>query len=78
MSLMSANAIRAAEKGGPLLLRVPQAMGLLNIGRTTFYALVATGELELVKIGRNSYVRASALEMFVNELPPINMKSTAA
>lgn len=53
----------------PLLLSVEQAMETLGgIGRTTFYALVNSGDIELVKLGRRTFVTRKELERFVGTL----------
>ena len=38
----------------PVLLRVTEAARLLGLGRSTVYALVATGELKSVTFGRKA------------------------
>jgi len=52
----------------PRLLKVRQAQALLNIGNTKFYDLVKTGQLELVKVGRGSFVKTDAIDRFVDSL----------
>lgn len=52
----------------PLLLTITQAAGLLGVGRTTAYELVAEGQLEVVHIGRCARVPADAVEAFVQRL----------
>jgi predicted DNA-binding transcriptional regulator AlpA len=42
-----------------LLHPVPVVMQMLSIGRTTFYKLVYSGDLKLVKIGNKSLVADS-------------------
>lgn len=54
--------------GGPRLLKVRQAQALLNIGNSKFYELVKTGQIELVKVGRGSFVKADAIDRFVDGL----------
>ena len=51
-----------------LLFTPEHAADRLDIGRTTVYALMATGELRSVKIGRSRRVPAAALEAYVNRL----------
>ena len=48
-----------------LLLRVEDAAAALGIGRTKTYELIATGELEVVHIGRCCRVPIDALEAYV-------------
>lgn len=51
-----------------LLFTPEHAADKLDVGRTTVYALMATGELRSVKIGRSRRVPAAALEAYVNRL----------
>jgi len=45
------------------LLKVEEAMDVLRIGRTKFYALVKTGQIEVVRFGlRTTRVKSSSLE----------------
>jgi excisionase family DNA binding protein len=52
----------------PLLLTVEQAAKRLGIGRTTFYALVMSGEIESVPLGRLRRIPAECLEEYVERL----------
>jgi excisionase family DNA binding protein len=45
----------------PLLLRVDEAAEALALSRTKVYELMASGELESVKLGRSRRVPVSAL-----------------
>ena len=58
-----------AAIGGPGLFRVGDACRFLGIGRSRFYELVGEGQIELVKIGKASFVRRTFLEDFVRNLP---------
>jgi excisionase family DNA binding protein len=51
-----------------LLLTPEHAADKLDVGRTTVYALMASGELRSVKIGRSRRVPAAALEDYVSRL----------
>jgi excisionase family DNA binding protein len=51
-----------------LLLRIPKAADRLGLGRSKFYELIASGEIETVRIGRAVRVPADALEDFVQRL----------
>ena len=51
-----------------LLFTPEHAADKLDVGRTTVYALMATGELRSVKIGRSRRVPAAASEAYVNRL----------
>jgi excisionase family DNA binding protein len=52
----------------PLVLTVEQAAERLGIGRTVMYALVSSGAIESVQIGRLLRVPADALVTFLDEL----------
>lgn len=51
-----------------LLHPVPSAAAVLGIGRSTLYQLIASGEIEVVKIGRRTLVAQTELERYVREL----------
>jgi len=52
----------------PLVLTVEQAAARLGVGRTVMYALVSSGAVESVQIGRLRRVPADALVTFLDEL----------
>ena len=59
------NDYRQAER----LLYTVESMGdILDVGRTTVYGLIASGELQSIKIGRSRRVPADALEAYVAKL----------
>lgn len=45
-----------------------EAADYLNIGRTSFYKLMRSGEIESIKIGRLRRIRKSALDRYLDEL----------
>jgi excisionase family DNA binding protein len=51
-----------------LLLSPERVSERLDMGRTKVYELIATGELESVRIGRSRRVPAEAVESFVARL----------
>jgi excisionase family DNA binding protein len=51
-----------------LVLTVEEAADRLGIGRTLMYALITTGEVESVRIGRLRRIPAAALENYVKGL----------
>ena len=53
---------------GPLLLSVDQAAESLGVGMTLMRALVSSGEVESVKIGRLRRVPSDALSAYVAQL----------
>ncbi len=48
-----------------LLLRIPEVMSALGLGRTKVYELIATGELPVVRVGRAVRISSTALEKWV-------------
>jgi predicted DNA-binding transcriptional regulator AlpA len=53
------------QSPAPLLHPVPAALKMLSIGRTSFYKLVDSGEIKLVKIGAKSLVADSNIREFI-------------
>jgi excisionase family DNA binding protein len=49
----------------PICVRVPEACRLTGIGRSKFYQLVASGEIQVVKIGSMTLVPFEGLRQFV-------------
>ena len=49
----------------PLCVTIDEAAGLLSIGRTRVYQLVAAGEIEMIKIGKSSRVTTESLNSFL-------------
>lgn len=62
--------LRSGKKGGGvvLLLSVAEAARALSLGRSKTYELIASGELEVVHIGRCSRVPVDAVEAYVERL----------
>jgi excisionase family DNA binding protein len=61
-----------------LLFTVEEAARRLNIGRTTMYALVSSGAVESITIGRLRRVPSECLDSFVAALRSSNQGETAA
>jgi excisionase family DNA binding protein len=61
-----------------VLLTVEEAADRLRIGRTTMYALVSSGAVESVKVGRLRRVPTEAVDAYVTVLRTISQPSTAA
>jgi excisionase family DNA binding protein len=51
-----------------LLVSVPDACRMLSVGKTYFYALVSSGAVRIVKMGRASRVKVSDLQELVSRL----------
>lgn len=49
----------------PLTVRVETAMRMLGLGRTKFYELIGTGEIETIKVGKSRLVVFESLQRFV-------------
>lgn len=54
-----------AASSKPLAVRIPEAARMIGIGRSTFYLLIAAGEIETFKIGSATLVPVTSLEAFV-------------
>jgi len=50
------------------LFTVPQTQAMLGIGRTTLWNMVASGEIESVRIGRSRRITAEVIDQFVEGL----------
>ena len=46
----------------PLAVRIPDAVRMTGIGRSKLYELIASGDLETIKIGRCTLVTVAALK----------------
>jgi len=62
-----ANPLRNPQEGASqrLLLRIPEAVETLGIGRTNIYELIATGELPTIRVGRAVRISVSTLQKCV-------------
>jgi excisionase family DNA binding protein len=49
----------------PLTVRIREACRLTGIGRSKLYELIATGEIEVVKVGAITLVPVSSLTSFL-------------
>lgn len=48
---------------------IGEAVRLFGIGRTKLYELIQNGDIEAVKLGRRTLVRASSARAFIDSLP---------
>ena len=60
--------LRDVLAGEPLLLTPEKAAEVLRLGRTTVYALMKSGELRPVHIGRSCRLSRAELERYVRRL----------
>lgn len=47
--------------------RPESAMQVLDVGRTTMYALIRSGEIESIKVGRSRIIPAESLREFIGK-----------
>lgn len=57
-----------APPASSLMLTVEEAAQQLRIGRTQMFALIASGEVNSVKIGRSRRIPRAALDAYVAQL----------
>jgi excisionase family DNA binding protein len=58
--------VSAREKMEPITCSIDDGRAALGIGRTSFYALLKSGEIEAIKLGRRRLIYTKSLEAFVN------------
>lgn len=46
----------------PICVRIPVAVKLTGISRSTLYELMGEGEIEVVKVGRSTFIRYESLK----------------
>lgn len=49
----------------PLAYSIKDAVQVSSIGRTTLYGLIASGDIETVKVGKRRLVKAASLARFI-------------
>jgi excisionase family DNA binding protein len=50
-------------------LSVGEAVRMFGIGRTKLYELIRRGDIEAVKLGRRTLIRAASARAFIDNLP---------
>ena len=50
----------------PITVRVPGALQLTGLSRTKLYALIAAGEIEIVKVGAATLIVVDSIHAFVD------------
>ncbi len=58
----------------PLAVRIPDAVRMTGIGRSKLYQLIASGELETIKIGRCTLITLDALRSLLANAQDPNFK----
>jgi len=59
------NIERMAQSVEPLAVRIPLAAQMLGIGKSTLYEMIASGEIETIKVGRSTLVPTDSLRAFL-------------
>lgn len=57
----------------PENISIGEAVRLFGIGRTKLYELIQKGEIDAVKLGRRTLVRAHSARSFIDSLPRIGL-----
>ena len=60
-----------------LLIGIADAAETLGVGRSTAYALIHTGDLETVKIGRRALITAASVRDYVERLTSTDTRPAA-
>lgn len=55
----------AAELQMPLTVRIPAAVRMTGIGRSKLYELIASGDIEVVKIGSATLIPVASLQALI-------------
>jgi excisionase family DNA binding protein len=50
-----------------LLLRIPEVMTMLGLGRTKIYELIGSGDLPVIRVGKAVRIPVTVLEKWVEE-----------
>ena len=50
----------------PICVRINDAARMIGVGRTKLYELIATGEVEVVKLGKSTRVMTASLRALVD------------
>ncbi|MGD9714215.1 MAG: helix-turn-helix transcriptional regulator [Thermomicrobiales bacterium] len=53
----------------PIALSIPEAAAAIGVGRSTFYKLVSSCEIPVIKIGNRTLVRVADLEVWIAKQP---------
>ena len=62
----AATARIAAQAMEPIAVRIAEAMRLTGIGRSKLYELIASGDIETVKIGRCTLIPTTSLHDLID------------
>ena len=50
----------------PISVRIPDAIRMIGVGRTTIYQLIASGDLEAAKVGRSTVVFVASVREYLS------------
>ncbi|NCP44769.1 MAG: helix-turn-helix domain-containing protein [Sphingomonadales bacterium] len=50
-----------------ITVRIPEAIRLTGLGRSKIYELIASGDIEVVKVGRCTLVKVNSLYRLINQ-----------
>jgi excisionase family DNA binding protein len=67
MSIPSPGRYEEKQVARPLAVSIAEACELIGVGRTTMWALIKTGRVKTVNIGRRRLVIFSSLEMLFSK-----------
>jgi excisionase family DNA binding protein len=65
LPLVSREPIIRKPQGEPIAVRIPEAIRLIGIGRSKLYELIASGDVEVVKIGRCTLIPTASLHNLI-------------
>lgn len=49
----------------PICLRIDDAARMISVGRTTLYQLIASGDVEAIKLGKSTRVTTASLHALI-------------
>lgn len=61
LRLVNREPVTRRHQGEPIAVRIPEAIRLIGIGRSKLYELIASGDVEVVKIGRCTLIPTASL-----------------
>ena len=69
LNLQFASAPKASRSNGaePLAVRIPDAVRMTGIGRSKLYELIASGDLDTIKVGRCTLVPMESLRALLGK-----------
>jgi excisionase family DNA binding protein len=63
--MVETSAVAEAGHPTPITVRIREACRLTGIGRSKLYELIASGEIEIIKVGTITLIPTAALQSFV-------------